>query len=262
MSQPARSSNKLSPTRFSIAVITSLAAGIAIWWPLSIPLEGFLPSPLDVGLAFVDAVQDPDLYVAMGATLERVTIGWVGSVVIGTGMGVWMGRSKIVDALSLPWVMVGLAIPAPVIIIFSILFFGLDESSVLLALVLSVTPFVVNIVYQGVKSIDTSLIEMSHVYNVSKVARLREIILPQVAPSLMSGVRFGFAMSWKIVVIIEALSAPTGIGAQLELWFRLLRPADVLAWTFSFTIVMVLLEVVVFRTVERRLFRWRTVSQF
>lgn len=86
--------------------------------------------------------------------------------------------------------------------------------------------------------------------------------MPQVAPSLMSGVRFGFAMSWKIVVIIEALSAPDGIGAQIELFFRLLRPAYVLAWTFCFTIIMVLVEVLVFQTAERKLFRWRTVSEF
>jgi NitT/TauT family transport system permease protein len=103
---------------------------------------------------------------------------------------------------------------------------------------------------------------MSDVYHLSRWARLREVILPQVAPSLMSAVRFGFAMSWKIVVIIEALSAPSGVGAQLELFFRLLRPADVLAWTFSFTIIMVLLELLVFQTVERRLFRWRTATEF
>lgn len=261
MAQAARST-KLSRPRFLLAIAASVAAGVAIWWPVSIPLEGFLPSPLDVVQAFIASVQEPALYKAMGATLGRVVIGWVGSVLIGSALGIWMGRSKIVDALSLPWVMTGLAVPAPVIIIFCILFFGLEESSTRIALVLSVTPFVVNIVYEGVKAIDGSLLEMSEVYHLSKWARLREVILPQVAPSLMSAVRFGFAMSWKIVVIIEALSAPTGIGAQLELFFRLLRPADVLAWTFCFTIIMVLLEVVVFQTVERRLFRWRTTSKF
>jgi ABC-type nitrate/sulfonate/bicarbonate transport system permease component len=262
MAQASRSSTKLSRPRFLLAITSSLVVGIAIWWPVSIPLQGFLPSPLEVARAFGEALGEPALYEAMGATLRRVVIGWVGAVAIGTALGIWMGRSKIVDALALPWVMIGLAIPAPVIIIFSILFLGLEESSTLLALVVSITPFVVNIVYEGVRAIDSSLLEMSEVYRLSRRARLREIILPQIAPSLMSAVRFGFAMSWKIVVIIEALSAPNGIGSQLELFFRLLRPESVLAWTLCFTIIMVLLEVVVFRTVERRLFRWRTTSDF
>lgn len=258
----AQASNKLSKPRYLLAIVSAVAVAVALWYPMSFWFDPFLPSPLDFLNAFTSSVQDPDLYTALRGTLQRVVIGWVGSVVIGTALGIWMGRSKVVDALSLPWVMIGLAVPAPVIIIFCILFFGLEESSTLLALVLSVTPFVVNIVYEGVKAIDSSLLEMSDIYRLSKRARLREVIMPQVAPSLMSGVRFGFAMSWKIVVIIEALSAPDGIGAQIELFFRLLRPADVLAWTFAFTIIMVLVEVLVFQTVERKLFRWRTVSEF
>jgi NitT/TauT family transport system permease protein len=255
-------SGNLSKPKYLLAILASLATAIVLWYPLSLQLEPFLPSPHEVAEAFVDSMQDAELYTAMAATLRRVVIGWVGAVVIGTALGVWMGRNTVVDALALPWVMIGLAIPAPVIIIFAILFFGLEESSTLLALIASVTPFVVNIVYQGVKAIDPALNEMSHVYKLSRTARLREVILPQVAPSLMSGVRFGFAMSWKIVVIVEALSTSNGIGAQLELFFRLLRPQYVLAWTLSFTIVMILLEVVVFRTVERRLFRWRRVTEF
>jgi NitT/TauT family transport system permease protein len=261
LAAPATPSNKLSKLSYVVAIVAALGAGAAIWWPISHPLA-FMPSPGDVVAAFVSSVEDPELYQAIAVTLRRVVFGWVGAVVIGTALGIFMGRSKVVDALALPWVMIGLAIPAPVIIIFSILFFGLEESSTLLALVISVTPFVVNIVYEGVKAIDTSLLEMSEVYNLSRRARLREVIMPQVAPSLMAGVRFGFAMSWKIVVIIEALSTSTGIGAQLELFFRLLRPAYVLAWTFCFTIIMILLEVLVFQMVERRLFRWRTVSEF
>jgi NitT/TauT family transport system permease protein len=252
----------LSRMQFTGAILCAIAAAVAVWWPLSIPLEGFLPSPLDFVQAFIESVQTPQLYEAILATLRRILIGWVAAVVIGSILGIWMGRSNIVDALALPWVMIGLAIPAPVIIIFSILFFGLEESSTLLALVVSVTPFIVNIVYQGVRSIDPSLTEMADVYHLSKAQHLRQVILPQVAPSLMAAVRFGFAMTWKIVVIIEALSQPNGIGGQIELFFRLLRPADVLAWTFCFTIIMVLLEVLVFRTIEHRLFRWRIASQF
>jgi NitT/TauT family transport system permease protein len=257
-----RSPNKLSKSTYFLAIIAAFVVGATLWYPLHFQLEPFLPSPWAVVEAFGDSLQDAELYSAVAATLRRVVIGWIGAVSIGTALGVWMGRSTIMDSLALPWVMIGLAIPAPVIIIFSILFFGLDESSTLLALVLSVTPFVVNIVYQGVKAIDPALNEMAHAYHVSGVERLRQVVLPQVAPSLMSGVRFGFAMTWKIVVIVEALSTSTGIGAQLELFFRLLRPAYVLAWTFSFTIIMVLLEVLVFQTVERRLFRWRKVSEF
>ena len=79
MAQVSRFSTKLSRARFLLAIISSLVVGIAIWWPVSIPLQGFLPSPLDVAEAFGAALGDPALYEAMGATLRRVVIGWVQS---------------------------------------------------------------------------------------------------------------------------------------------------------------------------------------
>lgn len=251
----------LNVGRRLLAVAAAIVAAVAIWWPISIPLQGFMPSPADFARAFADAITGGELYVHMAATMRRVLIGWAVSVVLGTALGVVMGRSHAFDSLALPWVMVGLATPAPVIIIFCILILGIEETSTLIALVIAVTPFVINIVYQGVRSTDPGLINMANVYRVPRRTRLREIILPQIAPSLMAGTRFGFAMSWKIVVIIEAMSSSTGIGAQIELFFRLLQPASVLAWVFCFTIVMVVAELLVFRPVETRLFRWRRAAE-
>lgn len=237
--------------------MAAIAAGVAIWWPLSIPLQGFLPSPLEFAQAFAGTVTDGELYVDMAATIRRILIGWTVSVILGTAVGMIMGRSRIADSIALPWVMVSLAVPAPVIIIFCMLMMGIREASTLIALIITVTPFVINIVYQGIRSADPSLMQMAEAYHIPRRARVREILLPQIAPSLMSGMRFGFAMSWKIVVIIEAMSSPIGIGAQIEEFFRLLQTDNMLAWIFCFTIVMVLVETLVFRPIEARLFRWR-----
>src|SRR5919199_1862806 len=130
---------KLSAARLLAAVASALAVAVLIWWPLAMQIPGFLPTPLDVVRAFLQAIASAEFYENMVATLRRVAIGWVCSVFLGSALGVAMGRSKVVDSFALPWVMIGLAIPAPVIIIFCILFFGIEESSTLLALIISVT---------------------------------------------------------------------------------------------------------------------------
>jgi NitT/TauT family transport system permease protein len=61
-------------------------------------------------------------------------------------------------------------------------------------------------------------------------------------------------------VLVEALSATNGIGERLEYFFSFNQPAAVIAWTLSFTVVMILAELFVFRTASRRLFRWRPVA--
>jgi NitT/TauT family transport system permease protein len=237
--------------------LIALILVVAIWWPLTIPLRGFLPTPLAVLEAFLDAWTNPVFYGHLIATFRRVVIGAVTAFVAGLAIGVFMGRSKIFEAFSLPWVMVALALPGPVVILFTILILGLEENTLLIALWVSVTPFVVNIVYEGVKSLDPDLFDMSVVYRWSSPQRYRDLIMPQLAPSLFSAGRFGFALSWKIVVIIEALSLPNGIGGQLEHFFRLLRPDRVVAWTLCFTVVMTLVDFLLFRPTEKRVFAWR-----
>jgi NitT/TauT family transport system permease protein len=102
------------------------------------------------------------------------------------------------------------------------------------------------------------LIEMSHAYNISTRERIRHIFLPHLGPGIMAAARVGLQLSWKTIVIMEALVRSDGIGSQLELFFKLLRPEDLLAWTFLFAVVMLLVEFGLFRPISRRIFSWRS----
>jgi NitT/TauT family transport system permease protein len=73
-------------------------------------------------------------------------------------------------------------------------------------------------------------------------------------------VRVGFAMAWKIVVLVEALSMTDGVGQQLRTFFSYNEPQAVIAWTLAFTAVMFLVEILVFQTASRRMLAWRATS--
>ena len=75
---------------------------------------------------------------------------------------------------------------------------------------------------------------------------------------MMSGARFAFAMSWKIVVLVEALSSNVGMGERIHFFFVFNQPHRVIGWTLTFVVVMVLVERFVFREAEKRLFAWRS----
>jgi NitT/TauT family transport system permease protein len=124
----------------------------------------------------------------------------------------------------------------------------------------AVTPFVVNIVHQGVRAADPGLEEMAKVYRWSRQTWIRNILLPQIAGPIFAAVRFAFAFSWKIVLIVEALTTSEGIGGQLGFFFKLLRPDKVVAWTLVFTVIMTLVDQYVFRKTENRIFAWRVTT--
>jgi len=247
---PSRTSLRLAP-------VVGIAVGMAAWWLAARFLFRFLPDPITTLRTFGEQVVTEDFFENLGVTARRVLLGTVGAFVVGSAIGLAMGRIWTVETALHPWVFVGLALPGPLVILFAILAMGLGEMTSLTALWVVVTPFVVTLVYGGAKALDPELLEMSVTYRFSRRERLRHVLVPALMPSLMSGVRVAFAMSWKIVVLIEALSSTVGVGERIHFFFIFNQPAAVLAWTFSFTIIMVAVELLVFQTLDRRLFAWR-----
>lgn len=238
-------------------LVMSLILSIALWSVVAGNLLEFLPTPWGVAQEFGKAVSSTELYVDMAVTLRRVLIAWVGGYILALFVGIGMGRHWLVETLFHPWVFVGLALPGALVALFSVLVFGLTELTTLVSLWVILTPFIITFIYDGTKALDRQLEEMADVYRLSRFQRIRYVVLPQLAPSLMAAGRFGFAMGWKLVVLVEALSSNVGIGERIHYYFTFNQPDAVIAWTLSFTVVMILMEVFFFQTLDRKLFAWR-----
>ena len=67
-------------------------------------------------------------------------------------------------------------------------------------------------------------------------------------------------MSWHVVVLVEIFGLTNGVGYWLNLSFSNHDVAGVIAWSFLFGLVMAVIEYGIFRTLERRVTRWRKVA--
>jgi NitT/TauT family transport system permease protein len=103
---------------------------------------------------------------------------------------------------------------------------------------------------------------MGRVYGVSKSRRFTQIVFPQIAPYLVASSRFGLGIIWKITVVAELIGRDSGIGFQLHYWFQLFNMPQVFAWTLFFTLIMLVIELGIFKPVEKHLFRWRPATKF
>ena len=218
---------------------------------------GFLPTPLETADVTARLLTEPDTYTTLLITARRVAVASIGACAIGVVLGVLMGLSRSVEAFFKPYVVVALSIPGPVYIIMAIIVLGLGETSTVTALIVSVVPFAANLTYQGVVSRDAKLDEMASVYRLRRATWVRDVLVPQIAPTLLGAARTSFALGWKLVVLMEILSAPDGVGAELSEAFRLLQPAEVVGYVATFMLLMVAVEVLVFKRAERSLLRWQ-----
>ncbi len=73
----------------------------------------------------------------------------------------------------------------------------------------------------------------------------------------MAAARFGLGIIWKVTVLVELLGRSDGVGYMLNYSFQMFNMADVFAWTMFFTLVMLAIELLILKPIERRLFLWR-----
>jgi NitT/TauT family transport system permease protein len=252
---PARAaSRRMSRRRLEPAL--ALAIGLIAWYAAGL-FATRLPLPHAIVAAAVEILAEPASYPELLTTLRRMAIGLVGGFLLGAGIGIAMGARPLADGFFRPWVLLGLAIPEPVVIISCVLILGVKESGLMVALILSLAPYIAVVTNAGMKALDLRLVEMSEVFHARRRQVWKDVILPQTVPALFAALRTGFALSWKLVVVLEAIAASSGVGSAMLFEFRQLRAADMVAWGLILAIFMWLVEVQGFRRVERRLSRWR-----
>lgn len=246
-----------SPSSFWLRFF-SLCLLLVVWAVVAaIADSSLLPGPWTVAVNMVAHLQEGDLVYHTGITLARVVVAFVVSMIIGTVIGICMGHSKTLDTFFDGWLVLGLNVPALVIIILCYIWFGLTEVAVIVAVAINKIPLVVVTVREGARAVDRELLQVAQVYRLSRAKTLFKTYLPQLYPYLMAAARSGLSLIWKIVLVVELLGRSNGVGFQLHSFFQFFDIASILAYTLAFVGVVLFFEMAVLRPLEVRLTRWR-----
>jgi NitT/TauT family transport system permease protein len=219
--------------------------------------DRLLPPPQAVAAAILDEMRSGALAFNLAVTLARVAVAFSIAMLLGSMIGVLMGRSRIVDQLGDPWLVVLLNLPALVIIVLAYVWAGLTETAAIAAVALNKLPVATVTVREGARALDTGLDEMAQVFRMRGWTRMRHIILPQLAPYLGAAARSGLSLVWKIVLIVELLGRPNGVGFEIGVAFQLFDVTRILAYALAFIAVMLTVETFLVQPLERRIAHWR-----
>jgi NitT/TauT family transport system permease protein len=215
------------------------------------------PDPQSVALAILDEAQSGALWFNLLATLIRVVLSFAIAMAVGTAAGLAMGRSRVADRLGDPWLVVLLNLPALVIIVLAYVWAGLTETAAIAAVALNKVPIATVTVREGARSLDAGLDDMAKVFKMGPWVRMRHVVLPQLAPYLAAAARSGLSLVWKIVLIVELLGRPNGVGFEIGVAFQLFDVTKILAYAFAFVAVMLIIETFLVQPLERHVSRWR-----
>ncbi|HEX5231358.1 MAG TPA: ABC transporter permease subunit [Bradyrhizobium sp.] len=238
--------------------ILSLAALIALWAVAAALVQSrLLPGPLAVGAVTLAEIRSGELPFQLGCTLARVIGSFSIAMLLGTVAGYAMGRSKAIDRYADPWLIVLINMPALVTIIFAYVWIGLNETAAIVAVAINKLPNVTVVMREGTRALDPELEEMAKAFQFTGLSRIRHVVVPQLAPYLAASSRSGLSIVWKIVLVVELLGRPNGVGFVLGSAFSLFDMARILSYAICFIVVMLVIESFLVQPIERRTNRWR-----
>ena len=238
--------------------IYSLAALIAIWaLAAALAQSRLLPGPLAVGATILADIRSGELPFQMSCTLARVIGSFAIAMVLGVIAGYAMGRSKAIDRYADAWLIVLINMPALVTIIFAYIWIGLNETAAILAVAINKLPNVVVVMREGARALDPELDEMANAFKFTWLSRIRHVVIPQLAPYLAASSRSGLSIVWKIVLVVELIGRPNGVGFELGSAFQLFDMTKILSYAISFVALMLVIESLLVQPLERHAIRWR-----
>jgi sulfonate transport system permease protein len=186
----------------------------------------------------------------------RIGLGFAIAVVAGIAIGIPIGLSRWARLWAMPHIEYWRAMPPPALLPISIVLLHSigDRQKVSFIAFFCLLPILLNTI-DGVRGIDPTLLETARSYNVSKLERIRRLVLPAAAPQIAAGMRTSISLAVIMMVLSEYFSSTSGVGYVLLISKN----------TFQFTpmwAAIVLIGVlgylanVLFLIAERRLLGW------
>lgn len=189
-------------------------------------------------------------------SLQRYAIGLVIGIPLGVALGLLIGASSFARGLLNDTTLALLALPTVVWAFLAFLWFGLTDSGPIIAVVLTVVPFVAVNVSAGVRGIDRNLVEMSRSFRVPWTRMTRHLLMAGTLPNACTGLRLAFTAGWNSLLIVEWFGATSGVGWRARFWYDALRYPGFVAWVLVYVVFIIAVDRLMLMPLERRAFRW------
>jgi NitT/TauT family transport system permease protein len=196
--------------------LIALVFGIGFWQLVtSLGVVG-LPTPVEVFNQAVASISSGLLISDALASLARVLAGFILGIAVAIPVGFLMGWYRTARGLIEPYVQFFRTIPPLAIIPLAIVTMGIGEVPKIFVIFLAAFLTSVVATFQGVISVDRTLINAARVLGANDATIFRRVVMPASTPFIMVGVRIGLGSSWATVVAAELIAAQSGLGFRMQ----------------------------------------------
>jgi len=210
---------------------------LVVWSYLSsIYPPAIIPSLGSIYTETINIYQNEMLMREIGYTLYRVFVSSILSVLIGVALGVLCGIIEPVDKAITPLAIIFENVPPIGWMVLTIMWFGIGDIPSIAVGVISAVPIIFFYVVSAIKNINPKILEMAQDFKFSKSKLLFSVYIPSIMPSIAASLSTAIGLSWRVVVMAEALSAYDGIGQKL--WGNYMYGDTAAVYSYIFVIAL------------------------
>lgn len=216
-----------------------------------------LPPPSQVFAALWDLLVSGQLLPAFGSSLKLLAIGFTTAFVIGTLLGIILGRYRILDYTFGPYVSALYSTPEIALVPLILVWFGFGLGGrVVVVFLASFFPILIN-TYAGVRDAPNYLVEVARSFGIGSEARLlRHVIVPAATPFILAGIRLAIGRGVVGMAVAEVYLRLGGIGALIVQYGAVFKTDYVIAAILPLPVLGIGLTKAS-AVLERRLQAWR-----
>ncbi|KSU68083.1 ABC transporter permease [Arthrobacter sp. NIO-1057] len=251
-----------------VAPVLTVIVLLSLWQIISwvSPLrEDLFPGPLSVAAKLPQLLADGSLLSAIGNSLFRAVSGFAIAVIIATPIALLLAHQPLLRKGVGPLVSAMQVLPSIAWVPAAIILFGLSDATIYTVLLLGAIPSIINGLLSGIDMIPAQYKALSKVLGASKWEHVMHIELPAAMPGYVAGLRQGWAFAWRSLMAAELIavggSLALGVGSLLQRGRDLADLSLVMLVILTILLVGVLIELVFFAPIERKLLRDRGMSR-
>lgn len=194
--------------------LLALGTALGLWQAMALWAGSSLliPPPSNVARAFDQLLFNGELPQHIAVSLQRLAVGLLVGVPLGTVLGCAMGRFWFLDAFADPFLRMANSTPAIALIPFSLLWFGVTEAARYALLVYIVALTLTLAARDGVRRVPTIQLKAAGTLGVQGVEALVRVIIPSTFPAILAGTRTAIGLGVMVIVAAEMLGATSGLG--------------------------------------------------
>lgn len=243
--------------------LATIALLIFVWWGVTAagwvkPL--FVPSPGAViakfGDVWANGFTGTPFWEHIAISTARVFGAFLLACAIGIPLGLAMGMNPIVRGIFDPPIEFYRPIPPLAYLPLMIIWFGIEETSKVLLIFLSVFAPVALGARAGVRSAAIEQIHAAYSFGATRWQVMRHVILPSALPEILTAMRIGIGFGWTTLVAAEMVAATSGIGYMVLTASQFLQTSTVIMGIIVIAAIAYAFDMLM-RFLERRLVPWK-----